>query len=167
MPLLICILLLVAHAGLYLAILRDWPALASERGIFRYHFLSALVVAVGFGVWALAYGGADTWAWFACAVMLHGIYSLSFLELWALADDSYSLAILEIVHRGDRAAGPALMRRLEAIGASKQGSRLDALRSLGLVREPDDGSFALTPAGHAAALLARALLVLVNVREYG
>jgi hypothetical protein len=141
--------------------------LASERGIFLYHLVSASLVAGGFGVWAGAYGGSDAWTWFACVVMLHGIYSLSFLELWALADDSYSLAILEIIGRSGTAAGPALMQRLEAIGTSKQVSRLEGLQAVGLVREVGDGSFTLTPTGRAAAALGRALLFLANVRKYG
>ena len=59
------------------------------------------------------------------------------------------------------------MRRLEAIGTGKQTSRLDALRSIGLIREVGDGTFTLTPAGRAAAVLGRTLLFLVNVRKYG
>jgi hypothetical protein len=167
MPLLICLVFLVAHAGLYFAVVRDRPALASEKGIFLYHFVSAGLVAVGFGIWAVARGGSDAWAWFACAVMLHGIYSLSFLELWALADDSYSLAIMEIIAGSGTAAGPALMQRLEAIGMGKQTSRLDALQAIGLVREVGDGAFTLTPAGRAAVLLGRILLFLANVRNSG
>jgi hypothetical protein len=120
-----------------------------------------------FGLWALAAGGPKAWTLFVCAVMLHGIYSLSFLELWALADDSYSLAMMEIIDRGGGATGPALMQSLEAIGTGKQTSRLDALRAIGLIREVGDGSFTLTPAGRAAAFLGRTLLLLVNVRKYG
>jgi len=167
MPLLICLAFLLAHAGLYFAVLRDSAALASEKGIFLYHFISAVLVAGGFGAWAVVHGGADAWSWFACVVMLHGLYSLSFLELWALADDSYSLAILEIIDRGGAAAVPALMHRLQEIGMSKQASRLDALRTIGLIREAGDGSVALTLAGRTAVVLGRALLFLVDARKYG
>src|SRR5262245_54836883 len=167
MSLLICLLYIAAHAGLYFAVLRGWPKLGSERGIFLYHFVSAILVTGAFGVWAIAHGSSDAWAWFVCIVMLHGLYSLSFLELWALADDSYSLAIMEIIDRRDAAAGPALMQRLEAIGASKQVSRLDALQAIGLVRLLGDGSLTLTPVGRAAVALGRTLLFLVNARKYG
>lgn len=164
---LICLLYIAAHAGLYFAVLRGWPKLGSERGIFLYHFVSAILVTGAFGVWAIAHGSSDAWAWFVCVVMLHGIYSLSFLELWALADDSYSLAIMEIIDRGGAAAGPALTQRLEAIGKCKQSSRLNALRAIGLVRELGDGSFTLTPFGRAAVWLGRAVLFLVNAHKYG
>ena len=167
MPLLIGLAFLLAHAGLYFAVLRDSAALASEKGIFLYHFISAVLVAGSFGVWAVVHGSADAWTWLACVVMLHGLYSLSFLELWALADDSYSLAIMEIIARSGAAAGPVLMQRLEEIGIGKQVSRLDALRAIGLVREAGGGSFALTPVGRAAVALGRTLLFLVNARTYG
>jgi hypothetical protein len=167
MPILICLLYLAAHAGLYFAVLRGRRALDSERAIFLYHFVSAIAVTAAFGLWALAAGEPDAWTWFVCAVMLHGIYSLSFLELWALADDSYSLAIMEIVDRGGRATGLALMQRLESIGAGKHNSRLGALQAVGLIRPVGDGSFALTPTGRAAAFFGRTLLLLVNVRKHG
>jgi hypothetical protein len=167
MPILICLLYLAIHAGLFFALLRGRRALDSEHAIFIYHFASSLVLTCAFGTWALVRGGSDAWAWFTSAVMLHGIYSLSFLELWALADDSYSLAILEIIDRSGAAAGPALMQRLEAIGTGKQASRLGALQAIGFVREVGDGSFALTPAGRAAVVLGRTLLSLANVRKYG
>ena len=82
---------------------------SSPRAIFLYHFISAIAVTAAFAIWALADGDPDAWTWFVCAVMLHGIDSLSFLELWALADDSYSLAIMEIIDRGGSASGLALM----------------------------------------------------------
>jgi hypothetical protein len=59
------------------------------------------------------------------------------------------------------------MQRLEEIGMDKQASRLDALRSIGLVCDLGDGSFTLTPAGRAAVVLGRALLFLANARKYG
>ena len=167
MPILICLLYLAVHAVLYCAVLRDRRALGSERAVFLYHFISAIAVTGAFGLWAFAVGGSEAWTLFVCVVMLHGIYSLSFLELWALADDSYSLAIMEVIDRGGTAGGPALMRRLEAIGTGKQTSRLDALRAIGLIREVGDGSLTLTLTGRAAALFGRALLFLVNVRKYG
>ena len=167
MPLLICLIFVLAHAGLYFAVLRDAAALASEKGIFLYHFISAILLAGGFGLWAASQGDSNAWTWFACAIMLHGLYSVSLLELWALADDSYSVAILEIIDQGGPAAVPALMQRLEEIGMCKQSSRLDALRTIGLVRDTPDGSVALTPPGRAAVVLGRLLLFLVDARKYG
>ena len=162
MPVLICLLYLVLHAGLYVLTRRDRPALGSEKGIFWYHVISAAVVTGVFAIWALVTGGAEAWTWFVAVVMLHGIYSLSFLELWALADDSYSVAILEVLE-----LEPELIQGLEAIGMSKQTSRLDALQAIGLVRPGRDGTFALTSKGRVAVGLGRTLLFLANVRQYG
>jgi hypothetical protein len=164
MPILLCLLYLVLHAGLYFVILRNRPAVASEKGIFRYHLASAVAVTGVVALWALVAGDPEAWTWFVAVIMLHGIYSLSFLELWALADDSYSVAIMELVGRND---GVALVQRFEEIGISKQTSRLDALQALGLVGPLADGSFALTSKGRAAAIVGRAVLFLVNVRKFG
>ena len=167
MPLLICLLYLLLHAGLYFVTRRDRPELRSEKGIFWYHVGSAAIVTGALAIWALVTGGAEAWTWFVAVVMLHGIYSLSFLELWALADDSYSVAIMEIVDQSGTAGGATLIRGLEAIGMSKQTSRLDALQAIGLIRQGPDGAFALISKGRVAVGLGRALLFLANVRKYG
>jgi hypothetical protein len=120
-----------------------------------------------FGLWALAAGGSEAWTLFVCAVMLHGIYSLSFLELWALADDSYSLAMMDAIDKSRVIPGRTPLHAIEAIGMRKRTMRMDTLKGLGLVREAGDGSIALTFAGRVAALLARGLLFLVNTRKYG
>ena len=138
-----------------------------EKGIFRYHLISAAVVAAVFAIWALVTAGAEAWTWCVAVVMLYGIYSLSFLELWALADDSYSVAIMEIVHGRGGDGGAAVTQVLEAIGMSKQTSRLDALQAIGLVRLGRDGRFALTSKGRVAVGLGRTLFFLANVRKYG
>jgi len=167
MLLLIGLLYVAIHAGLYFAVLRDQSALGSEKGIFLYHSVSVAAGTAVMTIWAVASGGPDAWTWVMALVMLHAIYSLSFLELWALTDDSYSLAILEIIDREGATAGTGLARRLEAIGAGKQISRLDGLRTIGLVREVEDGSFAPTAAGRVAVFFGCTLLYLVNIRKHG
>jgi hypothetical protein len=166
MPLLICMLYLAGHAALYFVVLRDWPALESEKGIFLYHVASAIGVSGIFGVWAVA-GDSDAWTWFVCVVMLHGIYSLSFLELWALADDSFSLAILQAIDRSGVASREALGQALQTIGTRKRSLRLDSLGRIGLLRATSSGSVALTCVGRAGVLFGRGLLFLVNVRTSG
>ena len=167
MPLLICSLYIAAHAGLYFVALRKGPALSSEKGIFFYHFISAMVVCAGTFVWVVATGGTDAWAWFVSVVMLHGIYSLSLLELWALADDSYSLAMMEAIHRRGTERGEALVQGLETIGTRKQSLRLDSLKRIGVLDEASDGAISLTSTGRAVYFFGRGLLFLVNVRKYG
>jgi hypothetical protein len=167
MPAVICLLYLSIHAALYFAILRDRGGLDSERAIFLYHFASATILIGAFGIWVLASSNSDKWTWFVCVLMLHGIYSLSFLELWALADDSYSLAIMQIIGRGSSAAGLERMQELEAVGVRKRAARLHTLLAIGLVREGCHGSLTLTAAGRAAVAFGRSVLFLVNVFDHG
>jgi hypothetical protein len=166
MPAVICLLYLSIHAALYFAILRDRGGLNSERAIFLYHFASATILIGAFGVWVFASSNSDKWTWFVCVIMLHGIYSLSFLELWALADDSYSLAIMQIIGR-DSAAGLEQMQELEAVGVRKRAARLHTLLAIGLVREGGNGSLTLTAAGRTAVAFGRSVLFLVNVLDHG
>jgi hypothetical protein len=166
MPLLMCALFLVAHAALYFVVLRDRPALDSETGIFLYHLASAIGVSIICGMWAVE-GHPDAWTWFAAVVLLHGIYSLSFLELWALADDSFSLAIVRAIDRGGAPSREALRHVLETIAVRKRTLRLDDLRRIGLLHKTSSGAVTLTSAGRAAVFLGRGLLFLVKVRKYG
>ena len=134
MPILICLLYLLLHAGLYFVNSAGSAGTWVRKGDllvpcgFRCHRDRSFRYLGAFD------GEAEAWTWFVAVVMLHGIYSLSFLELWALADDSYSVAIMEIVGQSGTAGGAALIRGLEAIGMSKQTSRLDALQAIGLIR---------------------------------
>jgi hypothetical protein len=167
MPLVIASLYLGLHAGLYFLVLRERPLFGTQNGIFAYHFVSAIGFSAAFAAWALATGGPDRLAWLTAAVMLHGIYSLSFLELWALADDSYSLAILLGLHRSATLSDEALRGALEAIARHKQASRLHSLERLCLVRPARDGRIGLTGLGRAAVTLGRALMRLADISKHG
>ncbi len=87
------------------------------------------------------------WNSWVAAISLHGIYSLSFLELWALSDGGYSLRILDQIDLlGDRAD----FVFLKALGSSKKKFRLESLKRLGWVAVDPKG-WALTARGRAAA----------------
>ena len=125
---------LAIHFSLYALLLRRRQAFTRERTIFAYHLVGALgltgalaariMVAPQPGDAVIALG----------VVALQGIYSLSFLELWALADGSYSISILERVDRNASAATPESLSDLSRIGMRKRENRLDGLRRLRLVR---------------------------------
>jgi hypothetical protein len=91
---------------------------------------------------------------------LHGIYSLSFLELWALADGGYSLAILESLARGD--GQRASLAGMEQLGVTKNEGRLADLERTGLV-ESHAAGYRLTAAGRAAAGLIALIVWLADV----
>ncbi|MGH7353302.1 MAG: hypothetical protein ACRELS_01830 [Candidatus Rokuibacteriota bacterium] len=129
---------LAFHFLLYALLLRRRRLFTRERTILVYHIVGALgltgalaariVVAPQPGDGAIAVG----------VVALQGIYSLSFLELWSLAEGSYSLAILERVDRGPDAATPEGLSDLSRIGTRKRQGRLDDLQRLRLVRPRGD-----------------------------
>lgn len=152
---------------LYFFLSKVFNYFTTERSIFLYHLASASFFTAVIGFWAATATSPDSWVWFTTAMMLHGIYSLSFLELWALADDSYSLAILAAIERTGSASEADLIGKLSAIGARKQRSRVNDLAGLGLIRGTASGEMLLTIAGRGFAFCAKILLFLTGVRRYG
>lgn len=133
------------HFLLYALVLRNLRFFYQEKNIFLYHAISFLgVSAAGVGLVVLdpAALGRVT-----AAVSLHGIYSLSFLELWALSDGGYSLRILDQI---DQRGVAADFKSLEVLGASKKKYRLSSLERLGLLA-PHPAGWMLTSRGRAVA----------------
>lgn len=96
-----------------------------ERGTFRYHLRSASRLACFFApridlpskqVGVVAASGT--------IVSLHGIYSLSFLELWSLAQGGYAASILrQCALRGSLGENIGLLD-LQQLGESKRNARV-------------------------------------------
>jgi hypothetical protein len=85
---------LVAHFVLYVFPLRQKAFFQSERGIFLYHLASAVLFSVAaLALWKVEFNDAGL-ATALALIAAHGIYSISFLELWSLAQGSYSIAII-------------------------------------------------------------------------
>ncbi len=144
------VLYLGVHFLLYVLVLRHTRVFLREKVIFLYHAFSALAVTcLLLGATAIApqWGGLVS----AIAVIsLHGIYSLSFLELWSLAEGSYSLRILDHVDAVRESGAEVDLAQLQRIGASKKESRIESLQRLRLVRRRGD-RFVLTPVGRLIA----------------
>jgi hypothetical protein len=134
---------LALHFLLYGVVLRHGRLTAGEKGIFSYHFFPAAAWVIGAAAAALA-GGPIGAAHVALIAALHGIYSLTFLELWALADGGYSLAILESVESASS------LEAMERLGAAKNEGRLADLERAALVERHAD-AYRLTGAGKAVA----------------
>lgn len=153
-----------AHFAWFVARFRHTPSATSESAIFRFHFYSAcLLAAAAAAAFALAPGAAS----FACAITVvfaHGIYSLTFLELWTLAQISYSHQVLQKAGAG--ALDGQAVEELAALGEAKRSSRLRALLQSGLV-EYDGGLWQITGKGRRAGLLLNILLWLAAVRSPG
>jgi hypothetical protein len=69
----------------------------------------------------------------AAVAAAHGIYSMSFLELWSLTQGSYSFTILGIVDTMTVADPERVVRELIETGDQKKVQRHDSLRRLGLI----------------------------------
>jgi hypothetical protein len=155
---------MAAHLLLYFAVLRHLPAFRGERTIFLYHALSAIGVTLVVVVSLLVPGSGIDLEWAVAIVALHGIYSVSFLEVWSLADGGYSLQILEHVQRADRLGERPDVEALRAIGIAKQGNRLAGLAAIGLVRQ-EAGRVSLTAAGRVVASFFALLAWLAHTQD--
>jgi len=148
----------VAYLALHLAgyfVLRA-SSLRREKGILAYHLASFVGVTGVACLLALHVADDQPWASAFAVISLHGIYSLSFLEAWSLAQGSYSLSILAAVHREARTGSRPDFSRLEEIGVAKQRGRLDTLERLHLI-ERRQGWLRLTVAGRRVAATLSAL----------
>jgi len=140
---------LLAHFIVYIPLRR---ALRSEKRIFLYHFIPATVIAiVGLALLLRQPGGAGSaLAPLILGLSIHGIYSLSFLELWSLAQGGYSLSVIRSVADADARGTEPDFSYLYQIGETKLRERIAALQRLGLVRR-EHGRVSLTNWGRAVA----------------
>jgi hypothetical protein len=147
---------LLVHAIAFVLVLRHLATFSSEKAMFLYHAAPATLLSLSLFSWWLV--NPDTVA-FALAVSIiaaQGIYSMSFLELWSLAEGGYSLSILDRIDRTLTTGESLNQVELERIGEVKKTNRLRSLRDLALVRD-DQGGLRLTPVGRCiAAFLAAA-----------
>lgn len=147
---------LAAHFAAYVLGLRRTAQLRSEKGIFLYHFVSALAC----GLAAVAAAFADPVGFGVAGLVIvlsaHGIYSLSFLELWSLAQGGYSLSIIAGIAKAEAAGVEPDFSGLAAIGVAKQNDRVVALERMGLIATSGD-RISLTSRGSAIAAVLHAL----------
>lgn len=95
---------------------------------------------------------------------LHGIYSLSFLELWSLAQGGYSLNILEYIHSKGEVGVEADLSQLKQIGSFKKANRIDSLQRLKLIRHQEE-QLSLTQFGLFTIFFLRSIAWLVNLKK--
>lgn len=121
-----------AHLAAYVAFVRGSSWGKTERGIFLYHFCSFLTFAAT--TMALcAFHGFDIGIWIS-VLAFHGIYSLTFLELWSLTQGSYSLQLLEAAAKNGDLPHLRKLSELRELGDSKIEQRLASLSALHLIR---------------------------------
>jgi hypothetical protein len=157
---------LVVHLALYVLVFRNVRAFTNESVIFLYHLLSAVVVSVAAVIAALIPGSGVDWTTAVAIVSLHGVYSISFLEVWSLAEGSYSLQIMSYLQRLEQRGGTLDVAALQDIGTAKQANRTDGLIKLGLLGH-HEGQLRLTGLGRIVAGLLAAIAWLANVSDEG
>lgn len=150
------------HFAMYILAFRQLRWFSKEAVIFGYQAVSFWVhplVLYGCGVrsddWVSALVGS--WA-------LHGIYSLSFLELWSLSEGSYSIQMLDRVERSGGVVEGGDFSDLEAIGSTKKQVRLESLVRLGLI-ERVGNRYEARARGRLMGAFLRALVWWVNIRD--
>lgn len=160
------LLYLLLHFAAYVLIFRGRPYFRTEKGIFLLHFVSA--VALPFAVFALSLDSGLRVALLCgiAAAAAHGIYSISFLELWSLAWGSYSFIILQEIDSGRPASADRIVLDLGAIGDGKKDQRIQSLERLGLIAQ-DQARVFLTAKGRVAARFLRGLQRNTNLSETG
>jgi hypothetical protein len=159
-----CAIYLAAHLVLYFLVFRHLAAFATERVIFLYHAVSAVAVSLVAAVaWLIPGTGVDIFAVVA-AIALHGVYSITMLEVWSLAEGGYSLQIFAHFAEAERAGRPVDVEVLQAIGTSKQSNRLEGLMGAGLIRQ-DGTRIQLTTVGTLLASFLAAIAWLTGVRD--
>jgi len=157
---------LALHVLLYVFVLRGRPLVQTERGIFLYHFVSAVVFTlVVFGAAVTHFSDAAI-ATAIGLIAVHGIYSLSFLELWTLAEGSYSMSILTGIASQGTLSRNMLIDAFARIGDAKKGDRLSVLSTLSLARHEDD-HWRLSARGRVLANLLNVLVWLAAIKKRG
>ena len=155
------------HLVAYMFVLRHRHAFRRSTTILSYHAWFAATT--GLLLAGLTWAGSDPTVAVpaaVAAVAFCGIYSVSFLELWALADGGYSIAILRSLLRDGGQAEHVIVREFSRLGVEKQEERLTSLAALGLVARVDN-SLVMTHRGRYVAKVATTILRICNVRQRG
>jgi hypothetical protein len=142
---------LVAHFAAYVLVVRRLDTFRTERGIFLYHFVSAVIACSSAALAGFLEQEGFGLAGFVIVLSLHGVYSLSFLELWSLAQGGYSLSIIASIAHAEATGVEPDFSGLAAIGVAKQDDRIFALERLELVAT-SNGLISLTSRGGTIAL---------------
>jgi hypothetical protein len=129
------------HFFTYLCFLRKKQFMQSEKNIFWWHAGSWLLFFLLGAIQILVSmpDFKDPAAAVVLGLSLHGIYSLSFLELWSLTQASYSLQLLLAI--GQKKQLNSVLRTGANLGRQKLEERKESLRQIGLITPKGRPSF--------------------------
>jgi hypothetical protein len=158
--------MLLLHILAYFAVCRHLQIFRQEKVIFLYH-LSSFVVVVGiFGIRCCWLPSLNNLFELVFAFAVHGIYSLSTLELWTLAEGGYSLSILMEFETARRNGTERNVNKIASIGDSKKVNRLSGLEKMGLLTQTGD-TVTITGLGAKIAGILGLIVWLANVKKEG
>jgi hypothetical protein len=157
---------LCGHFAAYLLFFRHRGRLSTERSVFRYHFVSACLLSLAAILGVIRNPGDAAIATAIGVIFAHGIYSLSFLELWTLSQISYSREILLLAKLRGQFAKNAPPPELTRVGDSKKNDRFESLCRLKLLRH-DGEVIKLTLPGRLIGNTLRAIAWLAHLKATG
>jgi hypothetical protein len=157
---------LVSHFLLYVGVLRNRSLFRSEYAIFLYHFVSATLFGLMALLVALTHFSDASLAIGVGLIAAHCIYSLSFLELWTLAEGSYSMSILTGIDSQGTLSRKTLVDAFTCIGDAKKGNRLSVLLKLSLACRKG-AHWQLSARGRIVASVVNLLVWLAAIKNRG
>jgi len=155
-----------AHFLAYTFVCRKLHIFQSEQGIFFFHAVSACFVLIAAAVGAFSSDSLHAMPVILGVAAMHGIYSLSFLELWSLSQGSYSREVVEGVLSGHTAESD-VVASLAVVGDRKKLARLKGLETLCLLSVSSHGKVQLRSAGTVVSAGLRVLRWLANLHSTG
>ena len=158
------------HLLCYTLFLRRLEVFKKEKVIFLWHVLSflllcgSILIAILSGVTLLDYP-IDIIA-LAIGIGIHGVYSLSFLELWSITQIGYSLAIImDIGDAGECGMPQEQMPNYKAVGDKKRQERIVSLKALKLIEETSSGSLKGTTTGKLIGNFFKMLYFVLSIKS--
>lgn len=157
---------LIFHFFLFVSYFRHRPAFRTEGGILLLHLISVvlLIILEILSCWPSP-SQAD-FAFIIGSTAGHCIYSLTFLEIWALSEGGYSLRVLSEVVKNKHSTIEGLEKHFAALSSGKKEERLDSLLVLGLVQKRQN-TFSLTSRGKYLALFIAGICYLSQLDKTG
>lgn len=155
----------LAHFIFYCYKGRNFKVLQTENGIFAFHFYSFCFLGLISLVMSYNLTSNSVLPIFMICCGLHGIYSLSFLEMWSLSQGGFSVGVLQsapITLDGNS----LVLHKLENIGDIKFASRIGSLNKLGLIRQVDNNIY-LTTIGSIGTKFFYLIGKLTNIKDAG
>ena len=148
MPVVMSALLYIgAHFLVYAAAARNQRTFRSERAIVLYHALPFVLMCAALTALGVTLGFRRTLPALILGICLLSLYSMSFLEIWAISDGSIYFRLL--CRLADGRGQPVELREianLEEDGRSRRDVRQDGLVALKLVKS-SGARLRLTAAG--------------------